>query len=439
MNRFTSSTARRRLLVVGPALVLALAVAFVARAAGGGSFEVESFYPPGSPDYTYLDQLDKSFEATHPGTTASLFLAGGADHPNTVARWRAGDPPEVNIGFFGPGTTGQQYVKAGQVYDLTSAMNHPLPKSAGYGTTTKWKDAILPAVRPFLTLNGHYYAVPREVTVLNFFYNRAIFAKYGMKPPKTWAQFLSVSAKLKHNGVTPLTVTGTFAGYMQMYYDYLVTRRAGSAAVQAAIDGKRSFSSVPGALAAANDLATVVKRGYLLNGFEGTDFTAAQLDFFQGRAAMMLMGSWLVGEMKASIPSDFQLGTFPFPQVPGGKGNGVLFGTVNVMTVAKQSKRPDLGVEWLKYFSRKDVQKARTKYLDYISPYKGVPAGPKYQGVADSLARGKSFATSYFGIYGDPQSVQDAYQQPIVKLFFGKISPAEMVKEISDGLASAQR
>jgi raffinose/stachyose/melibiose transport system substrate-binding protein len=318
-------------------------------------------------------------------------------------------------------------------------MNQPLPKSDGYGAKTKWKDAILPAVRPFVTMNGHYYAVPREVTVLNFFYNRAIFAKYGLKPPQTLGQFLAVCAKLKQNGVTPLTVTGTFAGYMQMYYDYLLTRRVGAAPVQQAINGKRSFASIPGVLAAAKDLANVVHNGNLLKGFQGTDFTAAQLDFFQGKAAMILMGSWLVGEMKASIPSNFQLGTFPFPQIPGGKGNATLFGTVNVMTVAKQSKRPDLGVEWLKYFARKDVQKARTKYLDDISGYKGVPAGPKYQGVANALAQGKSFATAYFGIYGDTKSVQDAYQQPIAKLFFGQISPAEMVKEISDGLASAQR
>ena len=172
---------------------------------------------------------------------------------------------------------------------------------------------------------------------------------------------------------------------------------------------------------------------------QGTDFTAAQLDFFQGKAAMILMGSWLVGEMKASIPPDFRVGTFAFPKVPRGKGNGVLFGSVNVLTVAKQSKRPDLGIQWLKYFSRKDVQKTRTKYLDYISPFKGVPAGATYQGIADALASGKAFATSYFGVYGQTQSVRDAYQQPIMKLFFGQTSPAAMVQDISNGLAAAKR
>ena len=60
MNRFRSSE-WRRLLVVAFVLVLVLVLAYAARAAGGGSFEVVSFYPEGSPNYTYLTSLDKSF------------------------------------------------------------------------------------------------------------------------------------------------------------------------------------------------------------------------------------------------------------------------------------------------------------------------------------------------------------------------------------------
>ena len=158
-----------------------------------------------------------------------------------------------------------------------------------------------------------------------------------------------------------------------------------------------------------------------------------------GRAGMILMGTWLEGEMKDSIPAGFQLGTFAFPTIPGGKGGDVLFGAVNVMTVAKQSASPAQGVEWLKWFSRKDVQAARTNYLAYVSPFKGVKVGPKYRGVMQSLQTNGAFATSYFGVFGQTKSVRDAYQQPIVELMFGKTNPADMVKKISDGLQSAQR
>jgi raffinose/stachyose/melibiose transport system substrate-binding protein len=438
MKRFRFG--RSRAFIIAAAVLVALTVSLVAGAATGGNIEVVSFYPEGAPDYTNLLAISKSFEASHPGSKVTLTFGGGQSAPNIVARWRAGNPPEVNVGFFGPGAAGEAYVDAGQVQDLTAAMNKPLPKSYGYGASTKWKDTILPAVKPWITMGNKYYAVPSEITAINFFYNRALFKKYNLSPPKTWAQFLNVCAVLKKNGVAPLTVTGTFAGYMQLYYDYLLARRVGTAPVLSAIAGKTPFSAIPGAVAAATDLQNLVKKGYFLNGFEGTDFTAAQLDFFQGRAGMILMGTWLEGEMKDSIPSGFALGTFAFPSIPGGKGENVLFGAVNVRTVASKSANPAQGIEFLKWFSRKDVQAARTNYLAYLSPFKGVKVGPKYQGVMDALqSNGGSFATDYFGIFGQPASVQNAYQLPIVKLMFQKESPADMVKEISDGLQSAQR
>jgi raffinose/stachyose/melibiose transport system substrate-binding protein len=435
MNRFRS----RRPLAVAAAVLIALSIALGASAAGG-NIEVVSFYPEGASDYTNLAAIAKSFEATHPGSKVTLTFGGGQNAPNIVARWRAGNPPEVNVGFFGPGAAGQEYVNAGQVQDLTAAMNKPLPKSYGYGASTKWKDTILPAVKPWITMGNKYYAVPSEITAVNFFYNRDLFKKYHLTPPKTWAQFLNVCAVLKKNGVAPLTVTGTFAGYMQLYYDYLLARRVGTAPVLSAIAGKTAFSSIPGAVAAATDLQNLVKKGYFLNGFEGTDFTAAQLNFFQGRAGMILMGTWLEGEMKDSIPDGFALGTFGFPTIPGGKGANVLFGAVNARTVAAKSANPAQGIEFLKWFSRKDVQAARTNFLAYLSPFKGVKVGPKYAGVMAALqSKGGSFATDYFGLFGETASVRNAYQLPLVKLMFQKESPADMVKEISDGLQSAQR
>ncbi len=447
MNRFRRRAAwisgrRPRSIVLLPiTLVVALIVVVAAGAAGRatGNVEIVSFYPEGAADYGNLVAIDKSFEATHPGTHTTLTFGGGQSAPNIVARWRAGNPPEVNVGFFGQGAEGTAYATSGQLVDLTGPMNQVLPKSYGYGKNVKWKDAILPAVRPFLTLNNKYYAVPSEVTAITFFYNRAIFKKAGLQPPQTWAQFLAVCKKLKASGVAPLTVTGTFNGYMQLYLDYLLARRAGTAAPLAAIAGKQRFASVPGVAAAANDLQTLVSNGYFLNGFQATDFTAAQLNFFQGKAAMILMGTWLEGEMKDSIPPDFQLGTFPFPTIPGGKGNGVVFGGVNARTVAAKSANPQLGVEWLRYTARKDIQQARIKYLQYISPYRGIKTDAKYALLQKSFEQGGAFETSYFGLFGQTAAVRDAYQMPVAKLFFGKDNAQQMVQDIDSGLASAAR
>ena len=442
MNRFRSRSAsnsrRLRWSVLLPVALVVLVAAVTASAAvdEANTVEVVTFYPEGAPDYNNLAAINRSFEATHRGIKTKTTFGGGQSAPNIVARFRAGNPPEVNVGFFGQGPEGAAYATSGQLVDLTAAMNRPLPKSHGYGASVKWKDAMLPAVKPFVTLNNKYYAVPSEITAITFFYNRAIFKKAGLTAPKTWEQFLAVCKKLKAGGVAPLTVTGTFNGYMQLYFDYLLARRVGTAPVLDAIAGKRTFASIKGVAAAATNLRTLVKNGYFLRGFQATDFTAAQLNFFQGKAAMILMGTWLEGEMKESIPEGFELGTFPFPQIPGGKGNGVVFGAVNARTVAAKSDNPQLGVEWLRYSARQDIQRARIKFLQYISPYKGVKTDPKYALLQKSFEGGSggAFETSYFGVFGQPKGRREAFQVPIGELFFGKLNGTQMVKKISLGL-----
>lgn len=403
-----------------------------------GEFEVVSFYPAGSPDYQRLQALADEFEKRHPGAKVKLVFGGGQDTPKIQARWRAGNPPEVNYGFFGKmagSADGFKYVQAGQVQSLDDAMSQQLN---GYGKA--WKDAILPAVRDQLTgPDGKFYAAPEAVTTIQFFYNKKIFDQQGIQPPKTMDDLLAASAKLKAAGVTPFAVTGTFAPYMQLYFDYLLLRRAGGQNVLDAIDGKKDFASLPGVNEAAADLQKMVSSGYFMNGFKSTDFTAAQLAFFQGKTAMILMGSWLTGEMKDSIPADFQIGTFPFPTVPGAAGDqqGV-FGAVNAQTVAKQSKNPALGVEWLKFVAEKSNQENFVQQTGNISAYEGIPAPKGLESQVDMLNQNAAFMPSYFAVLSQPAAVKDAYEQPIVKLFFGQTDAAGLVASINAGLKKAR-
>jgi ABC-type glycerol-3-phosphate transport system substrate-binding protein len=67
-------------------------------------------------------------------------------------------------------------------------------KGDGYGKKTKWEDAILPALEPWIALDGTYHAVPSEIRAISCFYNRALFEKYKLKEPTMWARFLTLGA-----------------------------------------------------------------------------------------------------------------------------------------------------------------------------------------------------------------------------------------------------
>jgi ABC-type glycerol-3-phosphate transport system substrate-binding protein len=398
-----------------------------------GNLEVVSFYAEGSADYARLAQDAKEYEAKYPGTKVSLVFGGGQNTPKIQARWRAGNPPEVSYGFF-DGTTqvGQKYQKAGELVPLDQWMDQPLD---GYDGKT-WRQSLLPSVKPFITspTDNKIYAVPESITTIQMFYNKKIFADHGLTPPTTVSDLLSDAAKLKAAGIAPFAVTGTFEPYMQMWFDYLLTRYSGAKNVEAAINGTKNFASLPGVMQAADDLQTMVRSGYFLKGFESTDFTAAQLDFFQGKSAMILMGSWLQGEMAQSIPSGFQLGTFPFPSVPGAAGDpSAVFGGVNGMEVASQSKNPNAGVAWLQFLATKKLQQEYQTREGQISPYAGVPAPPAFEAVVKTLSQPDAFLPEYFGTTASTK-LTAAYDDPIANLFFGKIDAAKLVSEIDKNL-----
>ena len=401
-----------------------------------GSIEVVSFYPVGSPDYKRLQDRAGAFEAKYPGTKVNFVFGGGQNTPKIQARWRAGNPPEVSYGFFdGTNSVGLKYAKAGQVQVLDAWLDQPLE-----GYSSSWRDALLPAVKPFMTMpsDGKTYAVPESISTIQMYYNKKIFADHGITAPKTFDELIAAAEKLKAAGISPFAVTGTFNGYMQFWYDYLLLRRAGAANIESAIAGAKDFASIPGVKEAASDLEKLVKGGYFIDSFKSTDFTAAQLNFFQGKSAMILMGSWMIGEMKDSIPSGFQVGTFPFPSVSGGIGDqNTTFGSSNAMSVAAASKNPATGAAWLQFLAQKENQTSFVSGTGQISAYKTVAPPAGFESVVSGLKQPNAFVPSYFGVFGAGTKITDAYQLPIAELFFGKKDAAGMVAAIDSNLRAA--
>jgi raffinose/stachyose/melibiose transport system substrate-binding protein len=403
-----------------------------------GPLEVVSYEPVGSPMYQRYQSLATEFEKQNPGTHITLTFGGGSGEPPIAARYQAGNPPDVNPSIAGPDGI---YAKSGKLLDLTAALQGALPS---YGTS--WQSAMYPGVVPYLknTTDGKVYAAPESVTTIQFFYNKAMFDKYGLTAPKTLDDLYAACDKLKANGVAPFAVTGTFNFYMELYYDYLLLRYAGADAVEKAIGGptvnaadRTSFDSVPGVHEAATALQKMVTSGYFMKGFQSTDFTAAQLAFFQGKSAMILMGSWLQSEMSGKIPAGFQLGTFSFPTIAGASGDQTgTFGNVQTYEVASQAKNPQAAVAWLKFLASKDNQTSYVQDEGAISAYKTVPAPPGFEDTAASLSTGTIIPT-YYNLFSEPTKIQNAYQLPIAKLFFGKENPDALVSDITSGLKKA--
>jgi raffinose/stachyose/melibiose transport system substrate-binding protein len=414
-------------LVAGPLLA-----ACGSSTSGKNSVEVGVLYQAGAPYYKAYQRAGDELKQNHKGAKVTYTFANTAARPKLQLRWKKGDPPSLDYVFNSADRTSLHYVTDGELFDLTSAMN-----STQWDGTTTWADAILPAFRHFAQYQEKYYVAPDEAVVLGLFYNGKLFDEWGLKPPTTWDEVVATAQTIRSKRVSPIALTGTFQPYMGMWWDHLLLREVGAAPIMDVAWNGKKLADQPGALQAATKLETLVSQKAFLDGFSGIDFTAAQAAFFQGKAAMILMGSWLQGEMKASIPKDFDLRVTPFPTVPDGQGDQQgLFGTLLGMSVAKKAKSTDLAVEYVKLSDAKAEQTQRVADLGIVSPYEGVPTPAGVAGMDNLLQRAKTGTVTYYyyGISQDPQRTK-AWYGPVANLFLGKTSPQELISSIDSNLA----
>ncbi|MEN6364371.1 MAG: extracellular solute-binding protein, partial [Rectinema sp.] len=110
----------------------------------------------------------------------------------------------------------------------------------------------------------------------------------------------------------------------------------------------------PAFVEAARLLQKMVDTGCFQEGFMGAEYASMRQLFAQEKAAMVLMGSWLPGQLATEAPNFLpKVDYFRFPTVSGGKGKvtEVVGGTNAAFAITKACKYPEAAQALLKEFS----------------------------------------------------------------------------------------
>jgi raffinose/stachyose/melibiose transport system substrate-binding protein len=406
-----------------------------------GRLEVGVQWAEGS---AYFDKIVKpigdSLEKDYPGTKVIYTFNNTAARPSIELRLNAGDPIDIDVNLYdGTLPTTWTWVDRNFVMDLTGPMNEKRADS------TMWKDDFAPFFASSMKKGDKIYGAPEQVYVMMLHYNKKMFDQWGLKPPTTWSELLQVcdTIKQKGGGVAPIAVTGQNMPYVGQWWDHILQRTVGTQKVMDYLFGENesTIANDPDFLKAAEEFNKLSKNGYLIDGWQGTDFTTAQVYFFQGKAAMMMMGSWLMTEMKDSIPPGFELAVAPFPSIEGGKGNqNATFGRVLVWGIPAATKSPDLAVEYLRRFTGKDAALKRVELLGAVSPHKDAQP-PKAIIGADSLLKNASnneFVIYYWGSVQAKFGLSTAWYSPLVEMWSGKLTPKDTLAKIDANIKAVR-
>ncbi|MEV1246362.1 extracellular solute-binding protein [Nonomuraea sp. NPDC050022] len=420
---------RRSLVLVATALLLA-------GCGGGGTAEPAQNGKPASaakvtlewwhlstsePLKTLWATRAKEFQAAHPNVTMKLtVLENDAYKAKITTLTQSGKAPDL-FATWGGGVLKQQ-IDAGLVKDITSDVAPVL-------------DGFTKASLAAYQFDGKTYALPTDIGMVGFWYNKQLFAKAGITaPPVTWTQFLDAVKKLKASGTTPIALAGKEKWPGHYYWAYLAMRIGGLPALQQA--GVDHDFTKPDFVAAGQQLKALVdlqpfQKGFLGAGYGTPDGQAATMS--NGKAAMELMGQW-APSVQASSGKGLgdNLGFFPFPTVDGGKGAITeAFGGGGGISVGADA--PPEAVEFVKFMTEKGNHAKAVEAGGVLPVLKGEESAVKdanLKVVAQSLASATGFQLFLDQAY--PPAVGQEVNDSVAQLIGGTKTPQQVVEAITE-------
>jgi raffinose/stachyose/melibiose transport system substrate-binding protein len=371
---------RKRLVAAILAVALtALGAACSSGGSSGGSQKLRIITWVNPPAVTAIKKIDTEFHKKYPNINVKLLTAANVNGPYE--------------------TLLQQTVDSGSGDIVTSVapfQSLPLkPTRSNMSPFQYWSthnafepltgqgflSAYTPSAVSAETYQGKVYGVVSGLYQEGVFYNKAVFAKYHLQPPATYAQFLTLLKALKSHGVTPMYVGlgNVGAVYLQfIYYELMISlwypHAPGGNLATALESGSAKWTS-PYFTQAMNEEKALA--AYLEPNFTGVPWESMPGDFAKGKAAMLLDGSWDLSAIHQANPS-MKVGFFPLPGSNTPSVNQPEVGDNLTFSVLRASPNKDAAMKWLKFFSTPSV------YAQYVN-ITGISSSQK-AGTFDSFA-----------------------------------------------------
>lgn len=261
-------------------------------------------------------------------------------------RMLGGDPPDSFQVHAGQELIGT-WVVADRMEDLTALFNQE-------GWMTKFPKGLI----DLLSYKGKIYSVPVNIHRSNvMWYVPSKLREWGVQPPKTWAEFLSVCQTLKSKGLeAPLALGENWT--QQHLWESVALGVLGAADYANLWTGKLRFND-PKAVAVWNTFGQVLDCAN--KDASGLSWQQAVDRVLEGKAAFNIMGDWAAGYMtttKGLKPGE----GFGWAPAPGTAG--VFMMLSDSFGLPKGVKNRANVLNWLRLLGSKEGQ-------DAFNPLKG--------------------------------------------------------------------
>ncbi|NLX09160.1 MAG: extracellular solute-binding protein [Chloroflexi bacterium] len=244
------------------------------------------------------------------------------------------DVMEINKG----NATAGLYASSGLLTDLSQAAEEQ-----------GWLDILSPSILTTCRYDengimgsGNLYGVTTYGEFVMVYYNKDMFAEYGVEVPTTLEEFEAVADTFVEAGIVPLTLGASDLWPATHNFYELVLYQADRDLISnfQFLTGDVDFHGEAFAFG-AETFAAHVEKGYYGDNATGVIYDDANAAFVQGITPMNLTGSWAFGGFQTQI-TNFEWGIFLMPGKQFNTGSGG-----NLWVVPENAANKDLAYEFI--------------------------------------------------------------------------------------------
>jgi raffinose/stachyose/melibiose transport system substrate-binding protein len=365
---------------------------------------------------TQMHELVTVFSKSHPNIGVELEMIPNDSMTVLKTRMSSGQAPDIiQLQSY---SAVREFAKAGWLVNLS---REPVMKK------------VVPSTKNAVSHNGQQYALPMDMAGIGVIYNKAIFKRYGLKPPVTFTELKKVCAVLKKNGVTPFAglfkANWSLGHFISMVHTtltgaklmpWLARMNAGAASFAQPADPKKLFMIMDFYKAnVSKDAASM-------------DWNEQQTAFAGEKAAMMVQGLWSYGAAISTNPK-LDCGFIPFPCTDNVKDNKLFADVDSTFALAASSspERRKAAKVFLEWLATPEAIKLWVEQCKLVPTFKGADVKAMQQPFRDLVSYLNGGKTNPWAFSMYPVNVfEDACKNGAQEYMFGKKNSDQVIRYI---------
>lgn len=283
----------------------------------------------------------EQFRRENPEIDVRLNVYDHESYKKSIRNWLTGAPPDVVFWFAGQRM--RQLVEPGLLADVSELY------------TPAVKSALHRSALDLVSAGGRQYGVPYTYYQIGLYFRRDILGE----APRTWQELLQACERLKARGVEPIAIGSKDLWPTAAWFDYLNLRWNGFDFHMALMAGRVAYTDdrVRAVFARWREL---LERQCFSRHHASSSWQESQALLYQGKAAMMLIGNYIV----ASFPPEARA-LMDFARFPTMKGELGRYedAPMNSLHIPARARNKGDARRFLAFVLRPEVQEALNRAM----------------------------------------------------------------------------